>query len=133
MKNLITTLFVTFCFALTCYSQEKKEDFNIPAKDTVQVQKVKLEVSYPEEERKELETTSPLLNTELTRKVKVMDLDGKYFMHTKITLKSINSFYHNVKVTVFDLSNKKDMEESYKRCIPLCIPKWASSSGSTKL
>ena len=51
-----------------------------------------------------------------------MDLEGKYFIHTKITLKSINSFYNNVKVTIFDLSNKKIWKKTIKGAFLYVFP-----------
>lgn len=57
------------------------------------------------------ETTKPLNDTEIERKVSIMDIEGKEYENVKVTLKSISPDYfisdmYRVKVTIVDVNGR---------------------------
>lgn len=84
MKKYLTTLLFTI-FATLAFSQSQSD---------------------------ETETAKPMLDTEIERKVSVMDIEGATYEDVKIIMKSISPDYilydkHRVKVTIKDKDDKK--------------------------
>ena len=60
----------------------------------------------------EHETTSPLTDTEVMRKVSIIDIEGKLYENVVVTMKSTSPDYfitdkYKVKVTIVDANGKK--------------------------
>lgn len=65
------------------------------------------------------ETTKPLTDTEIMRKVSRMDIEGKEYENVKVTLKSISPDYfisdiYKVKVTIVDTDGKEVWKKTLK-------------------
>ena len=55
---------------------------------------------------KEPETSKPLFDVEVERKVSILDIEGEYYYDVKVTMKS-SSFLLNTKITVRNQKGKK--------------------------
>jgi hypothetical protein len=67
----------------------------------------------------EPETVSPLFDTEVVRKVALIDIEGELFDNVVVTMKSISPDYllsnqYKVKVTISDSNGKKVWKKTLK-------------------
>lgn len=65
------------------------------------------------------ETSKPLTDTEITRDVSIMNIEGKEYKNVKVILKSISPDYlfsdkHKVKVTIVDMNDMKVLKKTLK-------------------
>lgn len=65
------------------------------------------------------ETAKPLMNTEITRHVSIMDIEGKEYKNVKVTLKStspdyIISDYYKVKVAIENSEGQRIWKKTLK-------------------
>ena len=65
------------------------------------------------------ETSKPLTDTEITRDVSIMNIEGKEYKNVKVILKSISPDYlfsdkYKVKVTIVDINDMKVLKKTLK-------------------
>jgi len=79
----------------------------------------------------EPETASPLMNTEIMRKVAFLDTEGKIHEDVIISFKSITPVYfiftNNVKVKAVDKHGMPVFKKTFKKYILVCFLKWTNT------
>ena len=65
------------------------------------------------------ETSKPSTNTEVVRKVAVMDIEGKFYLNVTVTIKSVSPDYfltdkYKVKVSITDSDGHKIYKKTFK-------------------